>query len=1305
MSNPSIRIEGNILSSEILELIASGEAVQQQPKDFGFAPGVKVKDEVAKAWADTKSLYQIFRRRMEEVPESESGVQETRRFWMILFFELLGYHLERTDAEIVAGKSYAISHRASNLDHFPVIVMGFNQKLDKKPGTGLRMSPHAVMQEYLNLTEHLYGIVTNGIYLRLLRDSSRLTKLSYLEFNLVQMMEEGLYADFALLFRTLHASRMPQRFDQGDMAVIETYHQDALESGARIRANLSKAVEHSILKMANGFLAELQNQGLRDWARETKNSGAEYYDWLLKLIYRLLFLMVIEERNLVFPEPEKEASKAEHQRWRKIYYDYYSVNRLRRLSEKPYFANEKYFDLWDGLLLTFRLFQPGANGDSLGIAPLGGALFNAAAIGALARNKLNNKIVLECIRRLNQFYNAQGQRIRVNYASLDVEEFGSVYEGLLEYEPVINSQQMRFTFEEGSGRSSSGSHYTPDELVQPLIKHSLDHLIEERLSPAGGGARRAGVDIEQALLSLKVCDVACGSGHILLAAARRIGLALARVRTGEDQPAPTELRKATREAIQHCIYGVDKNPLAVELCKVALWLEAHDPGQPLNFLDHKIKCGDAIVGLANQEELERGIPDEAFKTLPGDDKEVAKLLRTANKRERQDREQGQLTTAAMLEVEESLKSVRRLFDEFNALPERTPEEIEEKAKYYQKLTAGKNWWRLKELADVQVAQFFIPKTDADVCVTDRDYQDFLSGRAISSQKIGKAVGVAEEKRFFHWFLEFPEVFAAGDSDRRSLGEGGFDCILGNPPFLGGLKLSTTFGYPYMHYLHSNFHSAGGTCDLVAYFFRRNFTLIHQQGFISLISTNTIAQGDTRKGGLEVILSKGGDINHAFRSMRWPGQAAVEVALVTIFKGKWEDGDYFLDKNKVAQITSYLDDSIPLDDPYKLKQNEHKSFIGSYVLGKGFVLEPEEAQVLIQKKPKNKEVLFPYLNGDDLNNRPDQSPSRWVINFFDWEEEYCRKNYPDCFEIVERLVKPLRMSDNRAGYRKYWWQYAEKRLNLYPTIALLGRILVINRHTKNVAFGVYSNRYVFSEATVVFALERWFEFSFVSSSLHDIWAWKFSSTMGSGTLRYSGSDAFETFPFPQSPTTDQKNHLELIGETYHEHRRKLMLDIQLGLTKTYNQFHNPGLAEMEEELSQAEAEKRYGKETLYLWKHLEKTEGTIPFNEAVGRILHLRELHREMDEAVLAAYGWHESTGKWGPAIRLEHGFYEVDYLPENDRVRYTISPAARKEVLKRLLLLNHEVYEEERKAGGHGGRKKGGKKKKKVEDDRQGKLF
>ena len=1274
MKYPSIRIEGAILSADILDKIEQGELLGQKPKDFGFdGSNVRVKDEVVKAWADAQDMWRIYKRKMDDVSEHKAGTTETRNFWMVPLLGIMGYDVELyRRAQEIHGKTYAISHKGSNIDNFPIHIMGFRDSLDKKRiDSGPRMSPHALVQEYINLNEHLYALVSNGLTIRLLRDSSRLIKLSFLEFDLEQMFEEEHFADFALMFRLIHCSRMPIKHTEGPESLIEGYHQDSLDSGSRIRDGLSNAVEQSIKLFANGFLSHPDNEQLRQAISDGDLSANEFYQYQLRFIYRLLFLMVIEERDLIFPKESPRKKKD-------IYYNYYSVSRIRKLSEKRYLADKKYKDVWMSLKNTFKLFEKEFYGGKLDVKPLAGDLFGSGAIGILNQCELDNKVMLECLTNLSVFTNpATQQKMRINYASLNVEEFGSVYEGLLEYDPVldVNGRKVEFRFKAGDERSSSGSHYTPDELVQPLIKHSLEYIIEDKLKES---------EPEKALLSITVCDVACGSGHILLSAARRIATELAKIRTGEDQPSPSAFREAVRDVIRHCIYGVDKNPLAVELAKVALWLEAHNPGEPLNFLDHKIKCGDAIVGLAHLEELENGIANEAFKKLPGDD-DTASTFGKRNKKEKQTRQTG---LDFDKQVGQKIEAVNTAYADFSKMPERTPEEIKAKQQAYGRLSGGPNWWKLKTLADIQTAQFFIPKTfeQRDYLLTESTYRDMLSGTKTlqGSRAVAKANAEASKRRFFHWFLEFPEVFA----------NGGFNCILGNPPFLGGQRLSGTYGHDYLEWLKYQYAPIGAV-DLVTYFYRRIFTVIREGGFQSLLATNTIAQGDAREDGLAVIQDQGGTINYAIRSMRWPGLAAVVVAQVAVHKGKWTK-EFVLDNQKVERITSYLDDSEELGDPYKLNQNKNKSFQGSIVLGKGFVLEPKEAQQLISQNPKNKNVIFPYLNGQDLNSNPDQSPSRWVINFFDWEEEYCRREYTDCFEIVEQLVKPERMKVKRKIRRERWWQFAERASKLYKSIAKLNKVLSIAQTGKTASVAFVSSDCVFSMMTIVFISDSFFYYVLLSSSLHEFWAWKHCSTMGSSTLRYTPSSAFETFPFPQNLSTETETELKQIGETYHEFRRQFMLKMQLGLTKMYNQFHNPQLSSEianSEIKNRKELQKKFGKETVNLWSHLQKTENVCSLEEAIADIKHLRQLHKEMDEAVLGAYKWSFDSAQ-EPAIDLAHDFYEVDYLPENDRVRYTISPDARKEVLKRLLLLNHEIYEQEVAQGLHDKKKKAKAKKK-----------
>jgi hypothetical protein len=1273
MKTTSIHVEGQIISPEIFDGLDSNEVPGQLPQDFGFERGIRVKDEITRAWADAKDQWNIFKRRAERLSDTETGTTETRKFWILPLLEFLGYNLSIAKAEEVNGNSFAISHRDQKLEGFPVHIVGINDSMDKRrEAGGPRLSPHALLQEYLNITEHIYGIVTNGYQLRLLRNSGKLIRLTYLEFDLLHMLEDDLFAEFSLMYRLLHASRMPQKFGEGDSSVFEKYHQLSLEAGARIRDKLSKAVEKSIISVANGFLKHPMNKDLREKIKTKHLKEEEYFQYLLRFIYRVLFLMVLEERDIIYPHHRNEQENYFHD----IYFNYYSISRIRKLADNIFFFDEKLEDLWISLRNSFKIFGSERLAAKLGIYPLDGELFDYSSLGILSDSSLDNHTLLECIRNLSVFENDDTKSIiRVNYAALNVEEFGSVYEGLLEKAAVINNDgdEFRFHFVKGTERSSSGSHYTPEELVQPLIKHSLDYVIEEKLklTPAFFLDKdRVRQEKEEALLSIKVCDVACGSGHILLSAARRIAQELTKVRTGEDQPAPEPFREALRDVINHCIYGVDKNPLAVELCKVALWLEAHNPGMPLNFLDHRIKCGDSIVGLARIEELYNGISTEAFKRMPDDDKDIASAYAKKNRDDIKNRTQLKLTDTQ--EVIEKLNSISVKFKDFNELPDNTVEAVKKKTDEYNVLK-GDDWWKLKKAADVQVAQFFFSKTNRnkDFITTDEEYFRILAGqKAGYERKISEAMALGVAKKFFHWFLEFPEVMQ----------EGGFDCIIGNPPYLGGTKISTYFGGSMFNYVKTWYMPAAGRCDLAGYFVRRVYNLLKLNSFLSLITTNTISEGDTREGSLDQIIIMGGSINHAFNSLRWPGTANVIVTLLTVYKGSWKK-NYFLQNRLVGTINAYLTDQKMLGNPEVLLQNNEKAFMGSCIMGEAFLLSESKVEGLLKNNNKNSEVISHYLNGESLNNDPNQNSDRWIINFKNLSLEEA-KNYIDCLEICED-VKIERSKKSMDVSKFSYWKYWRIRKELYKKISKYNRVFVQARSTKTHAIAYIDNvNKVYSDAIIVFAINRFSEYSILQSTLHDIWAWQYSSSLKTDR-RYSVSDCFETFPFPQRLNKEIEEELEIIGEEYHEFRRQLMLDMQIGLTKTYNLFHDP-----ECNLSNIEKAKDI--------REFKQAKLQIPLEEAIQRIEKLRELHKQMDEAVLKAYGWTD--------VNLAHKFYEVDYLPEQDRIRYTISPEARKEILKRLLELNHKINSEEVAVGLW---EKKGKKKNKIPagNENQEKLF
>jgi hypothetical protein len=1298
MKYTTINIQGNLISEEILQKIDQAEAPGQTATHFGLEQGANLRSEIEYAWSRIKLDWNYFADKSQNLPANDPyGTTLTRR-WMEQFLGSIGFNLTRQRSHLAGdnGQTYQISHTDENMDGFPVHIVNFiepsnpdKNTLDIRTSGGTtRFSPHATMQEYLNVTENVYGLVTNGLSLRLIRDSGRLIKLTYLEFDLKRMLDVDKYSEFTVLYRLLHATRFPRRKQEAHDSLIDKYYQDSIETGNRIRNGLSQAVKESLVALGNGLLQQPENEQLRQWVADEKLSAFDFNHQLLRLIYRLLFLMVTEERDLIFEDSTDETSK----RQKDIYYRYYSLMRLRKLSENRYLFEAQYTDLWTAMMQTFRMFETGGNGKNMGIKPFGGDLFSPLAMEYISDAVLNNKVLMECIKSLNEFEDAQRNKVAINYRSLDVEELGSIYEGLLELSPVIVYDQLhyRFTYEKGSERSSSGSHYTPEDLVKPLIEHSLEYLIDDRVTPFYKGKTTA-ADTVKSLLDLKICDVACGSGHILLSAARRVGMEVARIESGEQQPNPTAFRSALRRVIQHCIYGVDKNPLAVELCKIALWLESHSPGEPLNFLDHHIKCGDAIVGLAHRSELENGIADEAFKTLPGDDKEVAKNFRDQNVRER--KVSATKSLDYQLEFEKttasSVSEAMAEYKSFNSLLETTPEEIERKARAYDRFINGKGYSFLKAMADTQVAQFFIPKTEANkvYLLTDAEFRMIFTGhQGWQDRRIAMATAVGQEKRFFHWFLEFPEVFNEG---------GGFDCVLGNPPYLGAKKIRGANGESgdnYLNFLHSNY-LAGAQSDLISYFVNRYNLIIKNKGFISIITTNTITEGDTREGSLDKLINFGTEIVFAIKNTPWIGAANLNVSLFSMYKSQWNK-KRVLNGRKVDFINSFFEDSDSVGTANQLLTNQNKLFKGNDFAGEGFIISKEEYLQLIEIDKTNSDVLFPLINGKNLNDSFFISDERYIINFKDLDIESAKK-YKDVFNIILDRVKPERdkippINSWNKFVKENFWLFGAYRISLNKALKGKNKCFVTSVVTKHLNFTLVDSNYVFSNAVYIYPENSFKDLSFLQSNIHNEWIRKYCSSLET-RLRYTTTDGFETFPFPQNLTPTQEQNLEQIGEAYHEHRRQLMLKMKLGLTKTYNAFHAREIQESRarsqdlEGLDKKTIEKQYGKEVWNLWNHLQKTEGACTMEEAVAGIIELRRQHVEMDEAVLEAYGWTD--------VRLRHDFYEVDYLPENDRVRYTIHPEARKEILKRLLELNHKIHAEEVAAGLWEKKKITGKKK------------
>jgi len=489
--------------------------------------------------------------------------------------------------------------------------------------------------------------------------------------------------------------------------------------------------------------------------------------------------------------------------------------------------------------------------------------------------------------------------------------------------------------------------------------------------------------------------------------------------------------------------------------------------------------------------------------------------------------------------------------------------------------------------------------------------------------------IGQQKRFFHWFLEFPKVMERG----------GFDCILGNPPYLGDKALSGTYGYAFCEYVRWQY-APTGLSDLVVFFLRRIYELLRDNGFLAIITTNSIIDGKNQKDGLEQIISDGGQINMAVHGIKWPGVANLVVSLFAVHRGEW-GGPRMLDHQPAKMINVFFEEDKNLAAPKVFQKNCDQMFCGSHFLGDGFLLSHTEADQLRASDPRNAEVIMPIINGNELNNHPEQLPGRSIINFRDWPIERAQE-YVEPFSIVEEKVKPFRAKQNRKRNREVWWIYAEHRPGLTRAIQNLPQCFAAAGTTKHFCFSAMPTDYVFTHALFIFTTERWDLFSVVQSTLHEVWARKYSGSLGR-TLRYSPSKCFNTFPFPTGLWKTLDVNLTEIGERYHAHRKKIMQSLWLGLTKVYNLFHNPDLSV---EMVEMEAQK-----------------GMAVAVAGFEPLIELRSLHVELDTAVRDAYGWQD--------LDLDHDFYEVETLPEDDRMRYTISPSARREILNRLLIENH----------------------------------
>ena len=804
----------------------------------------------------------------------------------------------------------------------------------------------------------------------------------------------------------------------------------------------------------------------------------------------------------------------------------------------------------------------------------------------------------------------------------------------------------------GVSRRASGAHYTPQALTERVVRVTLEPQVfrcEE--GKPGKYIEPREVKTPRELLDLKVCDMAMGSGAFLVQAIRYLGDRLVEawdrevagavdgavltmpfgevVDDPEGQPVlrPEDREEMTlwarRYVAERCIYGVDVNPLAVEMAKLSLWLTTLAKDRPFTFLDHALKFGDSLVGV-DAEQLRSWSLDRKGSSLP------------------------LLEDVTAVAVDRALELRRKLADV--AVVE--AEDIDRKTTLLTEAEQAMDFVRFT--GDLLLAPSFATVKAKKQAALRDELQVAFHGAIVDEDWEALAARGREmlgAQRTFHWVFEFPEVFLDGDS-------GGFDAVVGNPPFMGGKKLTGHFGKTFREHLVGVLGSGTrGVADLVAYFYLRAQALLGGSGTFGLIATNTIAQGDTREVGLDQVVKRGGLFFNALKSMAWPGVANLEVSLVHAVQGTWH-GSTVLDEVPVPTISPLLDTGEGVVRPKRLV-NSGLNYQGANILGIGFTMAPEEAQEWIEKNPQNAEVLQPYINGKDLNTHPEQQSSRWVINFKDWSLAKAEQ-WPDMIEIVREKVKPERDKKKRKQYREIWWRFAEKQAALYRAIEPLDRVLVRPEVSRTWAFSFVPNGWVYSHMLIVFPTNRACDFLFLQSVVHQVWSEQFASSMRTD-LRYTPSDCVDTFPFPTADPTAPNPEIDAVGEEYHEHRAAIMRDRWLGLTKTYNLFHEP-----------------------------ECTDDDIQ---------HLRALHVEMDRAVRDAYGWSDLDLEHGwiktvtPRERKNRKTGQVDSIEKVDW-RYTISEQARQQVLRRLLDLNHQRYLGEVAAGLHD-KKKGTRKRRK----------
>ena len=1171
------------------------------------------------------------------------------------------------------------------------------------PGDAWNASRHARFERLLRETSVPLGLLCTEERVRLIYAPSGESS-GHITFEFSEMASAAGRPILAAFDMLLNANSL---FTGPEEARLPALLAKSREIQAEVSTKLSRQVLAALYELLRGFVAA-DAGAAGEFPALASERPEHVYGGLITALMRLVFILYAEDRSLM----------PDH----RVYQQHYSLGGLfARLRDDaaawPDTMDQRY-GAWPQLLSLFRLIHSGgAHDKALSFVARKGALFDPSRFPFL--EELSNRVpmvpdetVWNVLRNLMVL---DGERL--SYRTLDVEQIGSVYEAIMGFQietttgqsiavrakqrtgaAVIVDLDQLLSLDAGkraqalqdatdqrlSGntaallrkaakpedieaalerrvdrdatphivpaqvpvlqptdeRRRSGSHYTPRVLTQPIVSEALRPVFERFGSHA----------TPEEILKIKVLDPAMGSGAFLVEACRQLAARLVKAWTvhgdpPEDLPPDEdEFLHARRMVAQRCIYGVDKNLMAVDLAKLSLWLATLAADHEFTFLDHALRHGDFLVGLTMDQIAQ-------VNWLDGGSRHMA-LEFVGERTRRAEIERDRIRFADEDIGEEGLRP----------LLVRADEQLE----------------NIRLVGDAVVTAFFAGSKNPERTATRSRVLEALELSETGWQEklrpsVADMRGSEQPVYPFHFHIEFPEVFGR---ERP-----GFDVVVGNPPFAGKNTLanSTAAAYPsWLRHLHKQSH---GNADLVAHFFRRAFNLLRLDGALGLIATNTIAQGDTRSTGLRWICNNGGVIYRARRRIKWPGDAAVVVSVIHLVKGDVAV-PRFLDDREVETVTAFLFHTGGHDDPAWLDANAGKSFVGSYVLGMGFTFDDTdnkgvatpltERERLIAADPRNREAIFPYIGGKEVNASPTHAHHRYVINFEDypfrredvgsWEtasEQRRRQwlqdgvvpcdyqkpvatDWPDLLEIVEAKVKPERakLTKNAIGKRraKFWWQYGSLAKELYASVSGLDRVLVTGAAAATYHMMAFvSSRQVFSHKLIVFPFTDMAPLAVLQSRVHEIWSAFFGTTLGDA-LTYNPTNVFHTFPFPEG--WEAHSDLDALGKEYYEFRAALMIENDEGLTKTYNRFHDP--------------------------------------EERDPKIAELRQLHGAMDRAVLDAYGW--------PDVSTDCKFllqYEIDEEELGNKKkpwRYRWPDPIRDDVLARLLALNVERAKEEMQA-------------------------